>query len=95
MFMEPANESGDVRHLQAPSTGAAFTPLIQKVGAPSIAEIEKLIGQLQEVKNLLQSEEKRIQREAARYMKLTQIASASVKSILDTVSKWREARHAR
>ena len=32
------------------------TPLIQRIGAPSIAEIEKLIGELQEVRNFLESE---------------------------------------
>jgi hypothetical protein len=36
---------------------------MQKVAAPSIAQIEKLIGELQEAKNLLESEGDRIQRE--------------------------------
>ncbi len=38
-------------------------PLIQKIGATSIAEIEKLIGELQETRNFLESEGQRIQRE--------------------------------
>jgi hypothetical protein len=95
--MEPGNESHLV-HVDAPSTpktetDADIAPLIQKVGATSIAEIEKLMGDLQEVKNFLQSEGERIQRETARYMNLTQMASASVKIIFNTVSGWREAGH--
>jgi hypothetical protein len=42
------------------------------------------MGQLQEAKNFLQSEGERIQRETARYMSLTQMASSSVKIIFDT-----------
>jgi len=50
---------------------------MQKVAAPSIAQIEKLIGELQEAKNLLDSEGDRIQREMVRYIKFAQLASAS------------------
>jgi hypothetical protein len=96
--MEPGNESRDLPHTEAPSTPKTGTDadvarLIQNVGATSIAEFEKLIGELQEVKNFLQSEGERIQQEAARYMNLTQMASASVKIIFDSVSGWREAGH--
>jgi hypothetical protein len=96
--MEPGNESRDLAHVEAPSTPRAeadadIAQLIHKVGAKSIAEIEKLMGELQEVKSFLQSEGERIQREMAHYMKLTQLASSSVKIIFETVSGWREAGH--
>jgi hypothetical protein len=74
-------------------TDTEIAPLIEKVGATSIAEIAKLMGELQAVKDFLQSEGERIQRETARYMNLTKMASASVKIIFDTVSGWREAGH--
>jgi hypothetical protein len=91
-------ESHDLVHAEAPSTretetGAEIAPLIQKVGATSIAEIEKLVDQLQEAKNFLQSEGERIQRETTRYTNLTQTASASVKIIFDTVHEWCKAGH--
>ena len=70
-----------------------IAPLVQKVGAISIAEIEKLIGELQEAKDFLQSEGERVQRETERYTNFTQMASASVKIISDTVAGWREAGH--
>jgi hypothetical protein len=68
-------------------------PLVQKIGAASIAEIEKLIGELQETRNFLESEGTRIQREAARYIDLTQRALDSVSIIFDILSGWRQAGH--
>ena len=68
-----------------------IVPLIQKIVAPSIAEFEKLIGELQEARTYLQSEGERIQREADRYIQLSQTASESVKIISGAVGEWRIA----
>ena len=92
------NESRELILAQAPSTGsteidAELVPLVQKIEARSIAEIEKMIGEMQEAKNFLQTEWERIQRKTARYMKLAQTASASVEIIFETVRGWREAGH--
>jgi hypothetical protein len=76
-----------------PETEAEIEPLIQKIGATSIAEIEKLMGKLNDAKHFLQSEGERIQRETTRYTNLAQTASASVKIIFDTVREWRKAGH--
>jgi hypothetical protein len=51
-----------------------------------MAEIDRLTAELQAQKIFLQSEGERIQRETARYVNFTQMASASVKIIFDTVS---------
>ena len=94
--MEPGSADRDRIHPNASSpskTDAHVAPLIRKVGAPSIAQIEKLIGELHEARNLLESERERIQRETARYIKFTQMASASVRIISDTLSGWRQAGH--
>jgi hypothetical protein len=92
------SETRHLVHAEARSTSTAETdvniaPLVHKVGATSIAEIEKLIGELQEARDFLQSEGKRVRRETERYTNLTQTASASVKIISDTVAGWREAGH--
>ena len=55
--VEPGNESRDLIHVEAPSTpktetDADVAPLIQKVGATSIVEIEKLMGELPRVGGL-------------------------------------------
>src|SRR5258706_9525768 len=94
--MEPGSDDRDRIHPNAsspPETDADVAPLIQKVGAPSIAQIEKLIGELHEARNLLESEWERIQRETARYIKFTQMAPASLRIISDTLSGWRQAGH--
>jgi hypothetical protein len=107
--MEPANwalqpldmiesEPRDVIHSGVPSTLKSATdietaPLVGKVGAKSLAEIAKMIAELQQAKDFLKSEGERVQRETEQYTTLTQMASASVKIISDTVAGWREAGH--
>ena len=95
-----AKKSSDVEvpdlHTDAPSpaeTDVEIAPLVLKVGASSIAEFEKLLSELQEAKNYLQSEGERIQLETAQYTNLARTASASVKIISDSVREWREAGH--
>ena len=61
-----------------------------QAGAKSIAEIERLMGELHAAREYLQSEGERIRRDAARYAHLTQSASASVKIISESMEKWRE-----
>jgi hypothetical protein len=69
-------------------------PLIQKVSATSIGEIENLINELEAARSYLQSEADRIQREMARYAHLSNTASASVKIITQSLGQWRNANDA-
>jgi hypothetical protein len=92
------SETRDLVHSGAPltpnsETDVEIAPLVQKAGATSIAEIERTIGQLQEARDFLQSEGERVQRETEHYTTLTQMTSASVKIISDTVARWREVGH--
>jgi hypothetical protein len=64
--------------------------LIQKVGAPSITEIERLIADLQGARNYLKAEAERIQQDTARYAHLSDTASASVKIITESLGQWRK-----
>jgi hypothetical protein len=96
--MELGSEDRNLIDLESRSTSktktdADIVPIVQQVGAPSIARIERLIGELQEAKSFLLSEGNRIQREMVRYIKFTQMASASVNIIFDTLSGWRQAGH--
>jgi hypothetical protein len=68
-----------------------MAPLIWKLGATSTAEIERLIEELQEAKDHLQSERERIEREMLRYTSLTQMAFTAAKIISDAVSQWHPA----
>jgi hypothetical protein len=84
---------GDAEQRTAPLTESdqELASLIRHVGMTSIADIDQLINELEEARDYLKSEEKRIRAETARYTALTQAASASVKIIFDAVRDWRKA----
>ena len=84
----------DVAHADVSTqteTGTEIAPLIQQIGDTSIAEIDRLIAELQEAKSYLQSEGERIERETVRYTNLTQMASFTAKIIFDAISQWHPA----
>lgn len=62
---------------------------ILETGARSIADIEKLVEELQEARDYLQSEGERVRQENTRYIHLAQTASASVKIIAENIGRWR------
>jgi prophage DNA circulation protein len=96
-IVELGSEDRDFVHREASSTPktelTGNAPIIHKIGAPSIAQIEKLIAELQEARKLLESEEERIQREMVRYVKFVQMSLACLKIASDTVSGWHQAGH--
>ena len=67
--------------------------LVQNLGAPSIDELEKIIGELQQARTYLKSESERIERETVGYTELSQTAMESVRIIAETVGEWRKAGH--
>ena len=72
-------------------TSDSIKPLLQKIAAGSIAEIERVIGELQETRSFLQSEGDRIHQEAMRFAQLNKTATASVKIISESISEWLDA----
>ena len=74
-------------------TETEIAPVIQKLGATSIAEIDWLMAEVREAKNYLQSEGERIEQEAVRYAHLTQLASVTAKIVLDAISRWHPSRN--
>jgi hypothetical protein len=68
--------------------------LVQKLGTTSIAEIDKLISDLQAVRRYLKAEGDRIRQEMARYAHLSDTASASVKIITESLGQWRKGNDA-
>jgi hypothetical protein len=84
----------DLAHAEVstpPQTDTEIAALVQQVGATSVAEIDRLIAELQEVKNHLQSQADRVEREIVRYTKLTEMASFTAKIIFDAISEWHPA----
>ena len=65
--------------------------LIEQVAGSSIKEIDSLIAELQIVRDFLQSEGERVQRDIAGYAQVSQAAMSSVKAITDTMGQWKHA----
>ena len=85
----------DLTPLQPPTQTEIDTdvvPLIQKLEATPIAQIDQLIAELREVKNYLQSECGRLEQETLRYVNLTQLASETAEIIFNAMSQWHPAR---
>src|SRR5262245_16415500 len=66
-------------------------PLVQRVAAAPTQEIDKLITELQTLREHLRSESERVQREIGGYAHLSQSALASTKVIADAMSQWKSA----
>src|SRR5260370_709029 len=65
--------------------------LIQRVAGTSLAEIEKLISELESLRDLLHAEGQRVQREISGYAQLSQAAMKSTRMIADNVAQWKLA----
>ena len=65
--------------------------LIQRLAGASVLEIEKLISELQGLRDFLRSEGERVQREIAGYVQLSDAAMKSTKIIADSVTQWKGA----
>jgi hypothetical protein len=88
----------DVAHLRKPQaeSGSEYgagnlNSLIQRVSGTSILEIEKLISELQTLREYLQNEGQRVQREIAEYAQMSQAASKSTKIIAESLAQWKHA----
>jgi hypothetical protein len=65
--------------------------LVQKVSSSSVQEIDKLIAELQSLRNYLQSEGERVQREIMNYAQLSQATTNSTKVIAESMAQWKSA----
>jgi hypothetical protein len=95
----------DIAYLRRPAVAPDTTPLdpnaeatvnnvnslIQRVAGTSLAEIEKLISELESLRDLLHAEGQRVQREISGYAQLSQAAMKSTRMISDNVTQWKRA----
>ncbi len=63
--------------------------LIQRVSGMSVMEIDKLIAELQTLRDYLQNEGQRVQREVAEYAHMSQAATKSTKIIAESLAQWK------
>jgi len=77
----PESESELVAH----NIGA----LLQRVAGTSVQEVDRLIVELQQLRELLQQEGARVQRELSEYAHLSQSAMQSTKIIAEGLAQWK------
>jgi hypothetical protein len=63
--------------------------LIQRVAGTSVAEIDNLIFELENLRDLLHAEGQRVQREISGYAQLSQAAMKSTRMVAENVAQWK------
>src|SRR3954468_16504254 len=88
----------DVAHLRRQRTGAEGDPvsdnlnsLIRRVSGASMEEIDRVILELQGVRDMLRNEGERVSREIAGYASLSHAAMTAMKVIGDSLTQWKSA----
>lgn len=95
----------DVAYLRRPGQTASLTDtvadsdaavknvnsLIQRVAGTSLGEIERLIAELETLRDLLHVEGQRVQREIAGYAHLSHAAMKSTRIIAENLQQWKSS----
>jgi hypothetical protein len=66
-----------------------ITVLLQRVAGSSVGEIDRLMSELQTLRDLLQSEAARVQREITGYAHLSQSVMLATKIITESLATWK------
>jgi hypothetical protein len=64
--------------------------LLQRVAGSSVQEIDRLIAELQTLREMLHEEGARVQRQIAEYAHLSQSAMQSTKIIAESLGQWKK-----
>jgi hypothetical protein len=67
-----------------------ISSLLQRVAGTSVQEIDKLISELQALREMLHAEGARVQREIVEYATLSQAAMQSTKIIAESLTHWKK-----
>ena len=63
--------------------------VIERVSGASVVEIERVMAELTQVRDMLRNEGQRVQREVSGYASLSQAAMTSMKIIGDSLVQWK------
>ena len=88
-----APEPGDVvlyKHRYSGFYETDLDNILQRVSRKSVLEIQKLIAELETLRDYPQSEGQRIQRQIAEYAHMSQAAMKSTKTIAESLAQWRQ-----
>src|SRR5262245_27523254 len=88
---EAATSPGRQPENESELVGNNLNSLLQRANSTSVQEIDKLVTELQMLRDKLQSEAARVQREIVEYATLSQGALQSTKIIAESLIKWKKA----
>jgi hypothetical protein len=71
------------------SVNAKLNALLRHLAGDTIEEIDRVIRDLENVRDMLHNEGERVEREIAGFTSLNQTATAAIKVISDSVKKWK------
>src|SRR5471032_2997346 len=85
---------GPRSEVNAPNDPAAenLNALIQRTAGDSMEEIDRVIRELESVRDMLRNEGERVSREVAGYASLSYAAATAMKVIADSIHQWKDAR---
>ena len=78
-------------HSEIDTESERMRATITRMTSSSARELDGLVSEIQEVREFLNSESERVQREIANYAQLNQRALAVIKMITQTISPWKSA----
>lgn len=92
-----ADVTSEIREFvrQGPGTDSRFVPdnlasLLHRVAGTSVQEIDRLIAELQTLREKLHDDETRVQRAIVRYANLSQSTLDSTKIISECLANWKQ-----
>src|ERR1039458_2454113 len=79
--------------VDAPNGPAAenLNALIRRVAGDSMEEIDRVIRELESVRDMLRNEGERVSREVAGYASLSHSAATAMKVFADSIKQWKDA----
>jgi hypothetical protein len=89
---KPRQDNGSALELAEPAgepVSENLNSLIRRVSGASMEEIDRVILELQAVRDMLRSEGDRVTREISSYASLSHAATTSMKVIADSLTQWR------
>jgi hypothetical protein len=76
--------------VDAPGEGENLSALIRRVSGASMEEIDRVILELQAVRDMLRSEGERVSREIAGYASLSHASMTAMRVIADSLKQWKD-----
>lgn len=89
-FLRRPRGEGEAQQEQEP-VAENLNALIRRVSSASMDEIDRVITELQSVREMLRAEGERVNREIAGYASLSHAAMTAMKVIGESVSQWKSA----